>query len=252
MPSPEPRSTPTPSEQAGRISVLIVEDEDGIALPLAAALRREGFEAVTAGTAADAIAMYDGSPPSLVLLDLMLPDGDGRDVLRHIRRRSQTPVIMVTARDEPIDKVVGLELGADDYVVKPFDPTELIARIRAVLRRVRAGLSVDETSLPDAVPVLRFADLEVDRSCQVVRQAGAVVELTLKEFELLRMLLERPGQVVRRGELMDEVWSRHWYGSDKTLDVHVCSLRRKLRDDPAAPRYIQTVRGVGFRTVASS
>ncbi|HET7489419.1 MAG TPA: response regulator transcription factor [Acidimicrobiales bacterium] len=233
----------TPVDTARGV-VLTVEDEEAIAGPLASALRREGFEPVTAGTVAAALSAFDRVGPDLVLLDVMLPDGDGRDVLRELRRRSQVPVIMLTARDEPTDKVVGLELGADDYVVKPFEVAELMARVRAVLRRMRPA--------PATGRRLRFADLELDPASHTVTRAGAPVDLTLKEFEVLRMLLERPGEVVRRGELMDEVWDPNWYGSDKTLDVHVSSLRHKLGDDPAAPRYIQTVRGVGFRTAPRS
>jgi two-component system response regulator RegX3 len=223
---------------AGRI--LLVEDEESISEPLGTALRREAFETVVAATVEDGLAAFRTASPDLVLLDLMLPDGDGRDVLRHIRGVSRTPVIVLTARGDEMEKVVGLELGADDYVVKPFGAAEVVARIRAVLRRT----SVRPTSAPSAMQV---GDVRVDLDTHAVTLDGVSLELTLKEFELLRMLVEHAGTVVSRDALMDEVWDPHWYGSTKTLDVHVSSLRRKLGDDPARSRYIRTVRGVGFR-----
>jgi two-component system, OmpR family, response regulator RegX3 len=164
-------------------------------------------------------------------------------VLREIRRTSHVPVVILTSRGEGIDTVVGLELGADDYVTKPFLLAELVARMRAVLRRG----SLDPSHGSDERRVLRLGDLEVALDSRRVTRAGTVIDLTLKEFELLRILLEHAGQVVRRGTLMDEVWDPHWYGSDKTLDVHMSTLRRKLGDDPADPQLIFTVRGVGFR-----
>jgi DNA-binding response OmpR family regulator len=174
----------------------------------------------------------------------MLPDGDGRDVLREMRQTSRVPVVFLTSRSEAIDKVVGLEIGADDYVTKPFLLAELVARMRAVLRRG----SGDATSGSDERRVLRLQDLEVALHSRTATRAGVQIDLTLKEFELLRILLEHAGDVVTRGTLMDEVWDPHWYGSDKTLDVHMSTLRRKLGDDSANPRLIFTVRGVGFRT----
>jgi DNA-binding response OmpR family regulator len=170
----------------------------------------------------------------------MLPDGDGRDVLRRIRETSRTPVVMLTARGEEMDRVLGLELGADDYVTKPFSAAELAARIRAVLRR--AG----ETAEPDGV-VLEAGDVLMNLDTHEATRAGEPLDLTVKEFELLRVLLERAGKLVKREELVHEVWDPAWFGSTKTLDVHVSALRKKLGDDPAAPRYIHTVRGVGFR-----
>jgi two-component system response regulator RegX3 len=240
------------SPPEGRARVLLIEDEESIAELLAAALRREGFAVMVARTAGDGLEKFRHEATDVVLLDVMLPDGDGRDVLRDLRRESTVPVLMVTARDQPVDRVVGLELGADDYIVKPFDTPELVARIRAVLRRVPCEGTTDATGerRPPTGPadLLRLGELELNLATRTVTVQHRPVDLTLKEFELLRMLLERPGTVVRRGELMDEVWDPNWFGSDKTLDVHVSSLRKKLGDDPGAPRYIHTVRGVGFRS----
>ena len=220
--------------------ILVVEDEESISEPLAAALRREGFDPVVAGTVADGMEAFRTRSPDLVLLDVMLPDGDGRDLLRQIRSISRAPVVMLTARSEEMDRVVGLELGADDYVTKPFSAAELIARIRAVLRRTSAPAPTGEAAL-------EVGDVHMDLNTRSVARGGQTVELTLKEFELLRMLMEQAGRVVKRTELMDEVWDPNWFGPTKTLDVHVSSLRKKLEDDPGDPRYIHTVRGVGFR-----
>jgi two-component system, OmpR family, response regulator RegX3 len=220
--------------------ILLVEDETSISEPLSAALGKEGFVPTIAETVADGLERFRSDRPDLVLLDVMLPDGDGRDLLRQIRAESRTPVVMLTARGQETDKVVGLELGADDYVVKPFGAAELIARIRAVLRR-------SSTPEADTPAVLQVGDVEMNLHRHAVTRAGRSVDLTLKEFELLRMLMEGAGRVVSRTDLIDEVWDPNWYGSTKTLDVHVSSLRKKLNDDPAAPRYIHTVRGVGFR-----
>jgi two-component system, OmpR family, response regulator RegX3 len=222
-----------------RRRILLIEDEESISEPLASALEREGFSTVVA-TAEDGLEAFRTRTPDLVLLDVMLPDGDGRDVLRHIRDTSRTPVIMVTARGQEMDRVLGLELGADDYVAKPFSAAELVARIRAVLRRTSAPAPSGESSL-------EVGDIRINLDTREATRADQPLQLTLKEFELLRMLVEQAGRVVRRTELMDEVWDPNWYGSTKTLDVHVSSLRKKLDDDPASPRYIHTVRGVGFR-----
>lgn len=226
----------------GRVSrrrVLLVEDESAIAEPLADALTREGFLPTVVGTANDALEAHRRERFDVVLLDLMLPDGDGRDVARQIRASSDVPIIMVTARGEEIDRVLGLELGADDYVVKPFSAKELAARIRAVLRR---GRSVRQRSEPILV-----GEVSLEPATRLVNKRGSTLDLTAREFDLLHMLMRHAGEVVRREEIMDEVWDPHWFGSTKTLDVHVSWLRRKLEDDPAAPRYITTVRGVGFR-----
>ena len=221
-------------------TILVIEDEEAISEPLAAALAREGFTPVVAGTVADGLDLFRSRSPDLVLLDVMLPDGDGRDVLRRIRELSRTPVVMLTARGEEMDRVLGLELGADDYVTKPFSAAELAARIRAVLRRAGEGDEVGRT-------VLEAGDVRMDLDTHEATRAGEPLELTVKEFELLRVLLEHAGKLVKRDELVHEVWDPAWFGSTKTLDVHVSALRKKLGDDPAAPRYIHTVRGVGFR-----
>jgi two-component system, OmpR family, response regulator RegX3 len=228
-----------------RRRILLIEDEESIAEPLERALEREGFDVATASTAAEGRERLRERGPDLVLLDVMLPDGDGRDILREIRRTSRTPVVMLTARGEELDRVLGLELGADDYVTKPFSAAELAARVRAVLRRTDAGPS-DETS----GAVLEAGDVRVDLARHEATVGGEPVELTVKEFDLLRMLLERAGTVVKREQLIREVWNTSWFGSTKTLDVHVSALRRKLGDDPSEPRYIHTVRGVGFRFAA--
>jgi two-component system response regulator RegX3 len=224
-----------------RRQILLIEDEASIREPLAEALGREGFDVAAAGTAAEGLESFRRERPDLVLLDVMLPDGDGRDVMREIRAGSQVPVVMLTARGEEVDRVLGLELGADDYVTKPFSRAELLARIRAVLRR--SGTASPQR---DAA-ALDVADVRLDPEKRAVTKAGNPVELTVKEFELLRVLLERAGKVVRRSQLVEEVWGPGWFGSSKTLDVHLSSLRKKLGDDPAEPRYILTVRGVGFR-----
>jgi two-component system response regulator RegX3 len=198
-----------------------------------------------AATAAEGRERFREDRPDLVLLDVMLPDGDGRDVLREIRGQSRTPVVMLTARGEELERVLGLELGADDYVTKPFSAAELAARIRAVLRRA------DGPPPDSADSVLEVGDVRMELARHEATLAGAPLELTVKEFELLRMLLEHAGRVLTREQLIREVWDTSWFGSTKTLDVHVSGLRKKLGDDPAAPRYIRTVRGVGFRFAAA-
>ena len=211
--------------------VLIVEDEDAIAEPLAEGLRREGFDVARAATGAEALA---ATTADVVLLDLRLPDRDGFDICRELRSRSDVPIIVVTARGEEADRVVGLELGADDYVVKPFGLRELIARIRAVTRRARGDHSGSTVS---------SGELEVDLRARRATLAGRELDLTQKEFDLLAALARDPGAVLSRRRLLEEVWDTSWYGSSKTIDVHVAALRRKLGD----PSWIETVRGVGFR-----
>jgi two-component system response regulator RegX3 len=218
--------------------VLVVEDEQAISEPLVESLGREGFEPRVAPTVADARAAFDEREPDVVLLDVMLPDGDGRDLCRDLRSRSEVPIIMLTARGEEIDRVLGLELGADDYVVKPFSARELAARIRAILRRGRAQGRRE---------VIEVGPIRLDASSRTVTKDDRVVEMAAREFDLLQLLMSRAGEVVRREEIMDLVWDEHWFGSTKTLDVHVSWLRKKLEDDPAAPRFITTIRGVGFR-----
>jgi DNA-binding response OmpR family regulator len=227
------------STSSARPRILLVEDEESISDPFSRALAREGFEPVVARTAADALRLAESVDPELVLLDLMLPDGDGRDVCRELRRRSDTPIIMLTARGTETDRIVGLELGADDYVVKPFSGPEVIARIRAVLRRSKRDGDGDER--------LVFADLEVEPAARRVRLGDKELDLSRKEFDLLVVLAEAAGRVLTRDHLMARVWDENWFGPTKTLDVHIGTLRRKLGDDPAKPHFIHTVRGVGFR-----
>jgi two-component system, OmpR family, response regulator RegX3 len=230
---------------AGRRTILMVEDEESITIPLAEALEREGFDTEVTGTVKEALELTDRELPDLVLLDVMLPDGSGYDVCRRLRERSRVPIIMLTARGEETDRVVGLELGADDYVVKPFSAREVAARIRAVLRRADA-----EGPAAGGGP-LEVGPLRLDPDRRSASLDGGDLELTRKEFELLELLLREAGNVVSRERLIDEVWDVNWFGSTKTLDVHVSSLRRKLGDDSADPRFIHTVRGVGFRFAAA-
>jgi two-component system, OmpR family, response regulator RegX3 len=212
--------------------VLVVEDDDAIAVPLTAGLEREGFRVTCVATGAAAL---DAEGAEIVLLDLGLPDLDGFEVCRRLRSRSDVPILVISARGQEVDRVVGLELGADDYLVKPFGFRELLARIRAVTRRTG--------STPDAARPQQIGQLEIDRRTRRVRVANDEIALTPKEFDLLTCLAEEPGTVVTRQELLTEVWDPHWYGPSRTIDVHVASLRKKLGD----PRWVETVRGVGFR-----
>jgi len=221
-------------------TILLVEDETSITEPLAEALGREGFDTKVAATAAEALEVAARIQPDLVLLDVMLPDGSGFDVCRELRQRSQVPIIMLTARGEEADRVVGLELGADDYIVKPFSAREVAARIRAVLRRV------DAPTQPDDKPI-EVGELRLDPAKREVTKDGGVLELSRKEFELLYLLMSNAGSVVTRERAIDEVWDTNWFGSTKTLDVHVSGLRRKLGDDSSEPRFLHTIRGIGFR-----
>jgi two-component system response regulator RegX3 len=225
----------------GRRTILMVEDEESITVPLSEALEREGFDTQVAGTAAEALELARRAGPDLVLLDVMLPDGSGYDVCRELRRDSAVPIIMLTARGEETDRVVGLELGADDYIVKPFSAREVAARIRAVLRRAGA------TPAAEGDGALEIAELRLDPARRSATLGNEELDLTRKEFELLELLMREAGSVVTRERLIDEVWDVNWFGSTKTLDVHVSTLRRKLGDDPGSPRFIHTVRGVGFR-----
>jgi two-component system, OmpR family, response regulator RegX3 len=230
-----------PGSQASR-RILFVEDEAAIYEPFSKALRRNGFEPVVARTAAEALQSAERVDPDLVLLDLNLPDGDGSDVCRSLRKESDVPIVMLTARGTEMDRVLGLELGADDYVVKPFSSRELISRIRAVLRRPRAD--------DKPVEAIVVGELEIDQGARAVRLAGELVALARKEFDLLSELARHAGRVVRREDLMSRVWDVNWFGSTKTLDVHIRTLRLKLGDDSGNPRFLETVRGVGFRLIA--
>jgi two-component system, OmpR family, response regulator RegX3 len=224
------------------IRVLIVEDEESLADPLAYLLRKEGFEATVVNDGASALAEFDSSGADIVLLDLMLPGISGTDVCKQLRSRSSVPVIMVTARDSELDKVLGLELGADDYVTKPYSARELIARIRAVLRR---GSEADEAALVDAV--LEAGPVRMDVERHVVSVGGDQVALPLKEFDLLEYLMRNKGRVLTRGQLIDRVWGADYVGDTKTLDVHVKRLRSKIEADPGSPVHLVTVRGLGYK-----
>jgi two-component system response regulator RegX3 len=219
--------------------VLVVEDEESYSDALAYMLRKEGYEVAIAADGNTALTEFDRFGPDIVLLDLMLPGVPGTEVCRQIRATSSVPVIMVSAKDDEVDKVVGLELGADDYVTKPYSPRELVARIRAVLRRGQE---------PDLMPdTLEAGPVRMDVERHVVTVDGAEQRLPLKEFELLEMFLRNPGRVLTRGQLIDRVWGSDYVGDTKTLDVHVKRLRAKLEPDPGEPKYLVTVRGLGYK-----
>jgi two-component system, OmpR family, response regulator RegX3 len=223
--------------------ILVVDDEQSYRDALRIALEREGFRVEVAADGAEAIARFDAVRPALVLLDVMLPRISGIDVCRELRTRSQVPIIMVTARNAEIDAVVGLEVGADDYVTKPFRLRELVARVRASLRRGRG----DDGGVAQPDEVLEIGDVRLDAARHEVAVRGERVALPLKEFELLELLLANAGRVLTRDVLIDRVWGPNYYGDTKTLDVHVKRLRAKVEDDPGHPARIVTVRGVGYR-----
>jgi DNA-binding response OmpR family regulator len=216
------------------VQILIVEDDDAIAKPLAAGLEREGFDVIRVSNGEDALG---AALPDLVLLDLRLPGMDGTEVCRRLRARSDVPIIVVTAKGEEVDRVVGLELGADDYIVKPFGFRELLARIRAVMRRARPGTDRAQ---------IHIGSLEIDVRGRRATIGDGPLNLTTKEFDLLALLASEPGDVVSRQRILREVWDTEWFGPTKTVDVHVASLRKKLGD----PGWIETVRGIGLRLVA--
>jgi len=218
----------------------VVEDEESFSEALSYMLRKEGFEVAVAATGPAALEEFDRSGADLVLLDLMLPGLSGTEVCRALRAKSNVPVIMLTAKDSEVDKVVGLELGADDYVTKPFSSRELVARIRAVLRR---GYEADEL-VPGAIEV---GPVRMDVERHVVAVDGRSVPMPLKEFDLLELLLRNAGRVLTRGQLIDRVWGSDYVGDTKTLDVHIKRLRAKVEPDPALPRYLVTVRGLGYK-----
>jgi two-component system response regulator RegX3 len=230
------------SEGVGVARVLVVEDEFSFSDALSYMLRKEGFEVSVAETGTQALTEFDRSGADIVLLDLMLPEMSGTEVCRQLRSKSQVPIIMVTARDSEIDKVVGLEIGADDYVTKPYSPRELVARIRAVLRR----RSKDIGTQPGP-PTLSAGPVRMDVDRHVVTVSGAAVPLPLKEFELLELLLRNAGRVLTRGQLIDRVWGADYVGDTKTLDVHIKRLRSKIEPEPPTPRHIVTVRGLGYK-----
>lgn len=220
--------------------ILVVEDEESFSDPLSYLLSKEGYDVAVAETGTEALEEYDRNGADLVLLDLMLPGLSGTEVCRQLRTRGNVPVIMLTAKDSEIDKVVGLELGADDYVTKPYSSRELVARVRAVLRR--------RAEPEDLVPsTIEAGPVRMDVERHVVTVDGQPVQLPLKEFELLELLLRNTGRVMTRGQLIDRVWGSDYVGDTKTLDVHVKRLRSKIEPEPSAPRYLVTVRGLGYK-----
>lgn len=226
-------------------TILIVEDEESLADPLAFLLRKEGFEVIIAGDGPTALVEFERNDIDIVLLDLMLPGMSGTDVCKQLRATSTVPVIMVTARDSEIDKVVGLELGADDYVTKPYSSRELIARIRAVLRR---GSDAAEPAMEEAEEqILEGGRVRMDVERHTVTVAGDPVPMPLKEFDLLEYLLRNTGRVLTRGQLIDRIWGADYVGDTKTLDVHVKRLRSKIEEEPSRPKHLVTVRGLGYK-----
>ena len=227
---------------ANPLRVLVVDDEVALAGVIASYLQREGFDVTQAHDGPSAVDKARRDAPDLVVLDVMLPGLDGIEVCRQLRTFTDAYIIMLTARDEEVDKIVGLSVGADDYVVKPFSPRELIARVRAMLRRPRVA---SDGEVP-AVPALAFADVTVDLQARRVTRAGTAIELTRTEFDLLAILAARPKTAFTRRQLLDEVWGDGWYGDEHVVDVHIAHLRAKLGDDAGDPCYIRTVRGVGY------
>ena len=221
--------------------ILIVEDEQHIVDILKFNLQKEGFDTLEAYDGLTGVELAEKEHPDLILLDLMLPEIDGFTVCRRVRQHSQVPILMLTAREEEVDKVLGLELGADDYITKPFSPRELMARIKANLRR-----TADDVPKKPASPVLKVGDLEVDPVQYEVRRDGTVLELTLREFELVKFLVQQKGQIFTRESLLEKVWGYEYYGDVRTVDVTVRRLREKLEREPSHPEYILTKRGVGY------
>ena len=229
------------------VRVLVVDDEVPLAGVVASYLVREGYTVEQAHDGPSAVAAARSGDPDLIVLDVMLPGFDGIEVCRQVRTFTDAYIIMLTARDEEIDKVVALSTGADDYLVKPFSPRELIARVKAMLRRPRTPPGAGPGA--EAEPALTFADLALDPVARVVLQGGVPVELTRTEFDLLQAMLVAPRAVLSRRQLTDEVWGSDWFGDDQIVDVHIGHLRRKLADDATSPRYVRTVRGVGYGMV---
>ena len=222
--------------------VLIVEDEQSLREPLVYLLKKEGFETVEAADGSQAIEIFDKGNIDLVLLDLMLPGISGNEVCRIIRQTSQVPIIMRTAKDPEIDKVVGLEIGADDYVTKPYSTRELLARMKAVLRRHTDAVPVSETP-----GIIEVGSVRMDIDRHIVEVHGEKISMPLKEFELLELLLENANRVLTRGQIIDRVWGSNYFGDTKTLDVHIKRIRSKIEDDPARPVHLLTVRGLGYK-----
>lgn len=220
--------------------ILLVEDEAALSEPLAFLLEKEGYDVTVAEDGNSALEKFSQNTPDLVLLDLMLPGIPGTEVCKTIRLTHQTPIIMLTAKDSEIDKVVGLELGADDYVTKPYSSRELLARVRAVLRRHTSELS-------DQTEAIEIAGIRLDSERHTLHVHGKLINIPLKEFELLEYLMSNAGRVLTRGQLIDRVWGTDYYGDTKTLDVHIKRLRSKIETDPAEPVHLVTVRGLGYR-----
>jgi DNA-binding response OmpR family regulator len=227
-------------QTAPPVRALVVDDEPLLVRLVTRYLEREGFQVQAAGDGQQAVELARTFQPEVIVLDLMLPRMDGIEACRRIRTFSDAYVVMLTARTEEVDKLVGLGVGADDYLTKPFSPRELVARIRAMLRRPRAAAAA-------AGPVRRVGELVIDPAAREVHRAGEPVELTRLEFDLLEALSERPRVVLSRRQLLERVWGGDWYGDEHLVDVHIANLRRKLGDDPRQPRHILTIRGVGYR-----
>jgi two-component system, OmpR family, response regulator ResD len=224
----------------GSGKVLVVEDEPMVAEVVGRYLRRDGYEVLTAGDGAAALDAVDRHSPDLIVLDVMLPGIDGIEVCRRVRARAQTPIIMLTARGEEIDRLLGLELGADDYITKPFSPRELVARVKAVLRRSAPASSIGDDSM-------RFSDLRINARTRRVEDGRGPIGLTAREFDLLHFLARHAGQVFSRDQLMDNVWDFDFAGDAATVTVHIRRLRSKLEFDPSRPRHVKTVWGVGYK-----
>jgi two-component system response regulator RegX3 len=222
------------------VKILVVEDENSLREPLVFLLRKEGYEVIEAEDGNSALTLFGSEQPDFVLLDLMLPGVSGTEVCREIRTTSNVPIIMVTAKDTELDRVVGLEIGADDYVTKPYSARELLARMKAVLRR-------GQHPQPAQSGMLKAGPVEMDVERHIVTVNGQKVALPLKEFELLELLLENVNRVLTRGQIIDRVWGSNYWGDTKTLDVHVKRIRTKIEDDPARPKHLVTVRGLGYK-----
>ncbi len=228
---------------AAHMKILVVDDEPMVRDVLARYLEADGFEVSTASDGLEALDAARDADPDLVVLDLMLPHLDGLEVMRRLRERADTPVVLLTAKGEEVDRIVGLELGADDYVAKPFSPREVVARVRAVLRRGERPRDEEDRG-PD---VLEFGDLTIDRARREARRGDTTMHLTRKEFELLDFLASQPGRTFSRTELLEEVWDFAWDGDSSTVTVHIRRLREKIEEDPSSPRRLVTVWGVGYR-----
>lgn len=231
------------SETDKPTTILLIEDDESIAEPLIFGLESEGYHVLHAADGREGLLLARTRSPAVILLDVMLPDVDGFTVCQALRQESTVPILMLTARGQELERVMGLELGADDYIVKPFSFRELLARVRAILRRRQ----LDQGEAPLPADQLAIGEIVLDCKARRVWRAGRLIELTQREFDLLCVLMKHAGQALRRQELLDQVWGENWIGDPRTLDVHIHWLREQLEDDPSAPRYIQTVRGYGYR-----